>query len=322
MSDPDKPAMSREELDRLFNTPQGMVHDKTPAAPAPSSPSSPPEPAGQGGRHRSDHHSPPRPSSPTRGDLHQVTSDLTIDETLLLHSIDWEPVDMVIGASVAAIPTMGFAGAGWAGATDQSAQAFTSAVASAVARIRDDCSAAGGVGVIGVDVDFQVHRHTVQAVLVGTAVRPAGGGRGGHPFVSDLTVRDFLLLHNAGWEPLGLAFGASFVQVPYRTIGTVFKQVTANTEMTNLTEAMYQAREQGMERLQSSAIGMGAQGVVAVQYSDRPLPFASHVIGFTSWGTAIRLSGESHRYVKPRMVVAMDDAGDLFDLQGAMGTKE
>ncbi len=260
-------------------------------------------------------------SNTKRSDLHQVTSDLTIDETLLLHSMDWEPVDIVVGASVAAIPTMGFSGSGWAGATDQSSQAFGSAVSSAVARIRDDCARAGGAGVVGVGVDFQVYRHTVQAVLVGTAVRPAGLSHRGQPFVSDLSVRDFILLHNAGWMPLGLAFGASFVQVPYRSIGTVFKQMAANTEMTNLTEAMYQAREQGMERLQSAAIGMGASGVVAVQYSDRPLPFASHVIGFTAWGTAVRLSGDGHRYIKPRVVVSVDDPTTLFDLQGALGTR-
>jgi uncharacterized protein YbjQ (UPF0145 family) len=119
---------------------------------------------------------------------------------------------------------------------------------------------------------------------------------------------------------VGLAFGAAFVQVAYRSLGTVFKQMTANAEMTNLTEAMYEAREQGMERLQSSALAIGAGGIVAVQFSDRPLPFASHVIGFVAWGTAVRLGSEGHKYVQPRVVVPLDDAVDLFDLQKAMGS--
>ena len=248
-----------------------------------------------------------------------TTSDLSIDEALLLHSIEWEPVELVMGAAVAAIPTMGFVGGpGWAQVTDMAAQSFSDAVASAVARMEEDCRWAGGQGVIGVHVEFRVHRHTAEAVLVGTAVRAVGSHPQGRPFVSDLTVRDFVLLRQAGWAPLGLAFGASFVQVPYRTLGTVFKQMTANAEMTNLTDAMYEAREQGMERLQADALGLGATGVVAVQYQDRPLPFASHVIGFTAWGTAIGLSGASHRYITPRVVMSMDDAVDLFDISAGL----
>ena len=310
--------MSREDLDRLFNSGTSGVVGHPAGTPAGAG--SPP----QRDARPSDRPAPDMrraaPSGPRAPATSHVTSDLTIDETLLLHSLDWEPVDMVIGASVAAIPTMGFGNAGWSGATDQAASAFTSAVASAVARIQDDCQRAGGHGVIGVEVDFEVRRHVVHAVLVGTAVRPAHGTHRGPVFVSDLSVRDFVLLHNAGWEPLGLAFGASFVQVPYRSLGTVFKQMAANTEMTNLTESMYRAREAGMERLQTSAIGMGASGVVAVQYSDRPLPFASHVIGFTAWGTAIRLAGDTHTYMQPRVVVSMNDAVDCFDVSAAMRT--
>src|ERR1700694_2209910 len=33
-----------------------------------------------------------------------VTSDLSIDEALLLHSIGWEPVDLVYGVSLASVP--------------------------------------------------------------------------------------------------------------------------------------------------------------------------------------------------------------------------
>ena len=254
---------------------------------------------------------PPRNPAASRA----TTSDLSIDEALLLHSIEWEPVEMVMGAAVAAIPTMGFVGGnGWAQVTDIAAQSFSDAVAAAVARMEEDCRWAGGAGVIGVHVEFTVHRHTAEAVLVGTAVRPVGSGASGRPFVSDLSVRDFVLLHQAGWAPLGLAFGASFIQVPYRTLGTVFKQMAANTEMVNLTYAMYEAREQGMERLQAAALAIGATGVVAVQYQDRPLPFASHVIAFTAWGTAIGLSGSGHRYIAPRVVVAVDDAVNLFDV--------
>lgn len=250
-----------------------------------------------------------------------ATSDLSIDETLLLHSIGWEPVDLVMGASVASLPAQVFSwtSAGWYG-PDAASAPFTSAMASAVARMRNDCNSAGGHGVIGVEVEVAVHPHVAEVVLVGTAVRPVGAS-GGHTgaWMSDLSTRDFCLLHGAGWEPLGLAFGTAFAQVPYRKLGQVLSQSVQNVELENYTNALYEAREVGMGRLQESAQHMGAAGVVDVKVIDRPLPFAGHVVGFTSWGTAVRLAGDAHVHVRPRVVVSMDDKVTLFDIRKGLG---
>jgi uncharacterized protein YbjQ (UPF0145 family) len=240
------------------------------------------------------------------------TSDLSIDETLLLHSIGWEPVDLVSGAAVVAVPASTFV-LGW-NATDSASQSYTRAVHSAIERIVHECRSRSAAGVIGVHAEFQVHRHQVTAILVGTAVRPTAKGQAtnGPVFASDLSTRDFCLLHNSGWAPLGLAFGTAFVQVPRRSLGRALRQSTANVELTNLTEAMYEARELGMERMQAQAIGLGGTGMVDVHVEEGPLRIASHVIVFTAWGTAIRLSGDSHRYLRPRMVVPVDDRERLF----------
>ena len=80
------------------------------------------------------------------------------------------------------------------------------------------------------------------------------------PFVSDLSARDFTLLQRAGWMPVGLAFGASFVYAPRRTAGTAMKQTRQNVELTNYTEAMYSARESAMEKMQRSALEVGGRG--------------------------------------------------------------
>lgn len=243
------------------------------------------------------------------------TSDLSIDETLLLHSIGWEPVDLVSGVAVVSIPPSTFV-LGWNN-TDAASLSYTRAVHSAIDRLTREAGRGQATGVIGVHVEFEVHRHQVTAILVGTAVRPTSDAqrRLGRPFVSDLSTRDFCLLHNAGWTPLGLAFGTAFVQVPRRSAGTVLRQATANVELTNLTGAMYQAREAAMERMQSEAIGLGASGMVDVHVAEGPLNFASHVITFTAYGTAIRLAGDSHNYLRPRMVVPVDDREQLFNVE-------
>jgi len=59
-----------------------------------------------------------------------------------------------------------------------------------------------------------------------------------------------------------------------------------------------------------------------VAVEERPLPFASHVIVFRAWGTAIRLTGDSHRYLQPRMVVPVDDTVDRFRVKALRGGPE
>src|SRR5579875_1996924 len=85
------------------------------------------------------------------------TSDLSIDETLLLHSIGWEPVDLVSGAAVVAIPSSTFV-LGWQ-VTDSASISASRAGASAVDRMHTETRRRGAAGVIGVHVEFQVHPH-------------------------------------------------------------------------------------------------------------------------------------------------------------------
>ncbi|HET9691726.1 MAG TPA: heavy metal-binding domain-containing protein [Acidimicrobiales bacterium] len=299
----DQPAMSPERIAELFGA--ARTGDGDPAG------------AFDAGRH----HRPSSGGAPRSRSAGGATSDLSIDETLLLHSIGWEPVDLVVGASVASLPAQVFSWttSGWNG-PDAASGPFTSAMASAVARMRNDCNSAGGHGVIGVEVEVAVHQHVAEVTLVGTAVRPVGAS-GGHSgaWMSDLSTRDFALLHGAGWSPLGLAFGTAFAQVPYRKIGQVFSQAGQNVELENYTNALYEARELGMGRLQESAQRMGAAGVVAVQLVDRPLPFASHVVGFTCWGTAVALTAGVHTNLRPRVVVSMRDRVDRFDVARGIG---
>jgi uncharacterized protein YbjQ (UPF0145 family) len=117
----------------------------------------------------------------------------------------------------------------------------------------------------------------------------------------------------AGWMPVGLAFGAAFVYAPRRTAGTALRQQTQNIELTNFTEAMYSARESAMERMQRSALDVGGQGVVAVRVSEGPMGFARHAVGFTAWGTAVRLVADEHQHITPEVVLPLDDAVVMFE---------
>jgi len=242
-----------------------------------------------------------------------VTSDLSIDEALLLHSIGWEPVELVCGVSLCSIPSGIWSWGQGEIAVASAAQGM--AFEGAVSRIADECTRSGGHGVVGVHVEVAVDRYHVDVELVGTAVRPVGASSGADVFVSDLSGRDFSLLHQAGWRPVGLAYGASFVYAPRRSASTSLKQSRENVELSNFTEAMYSARELAMERMQSTALTMGGTGIVEVKVTEGPMPFAHHAIGFAAWGTAVRLEAESHAYLRPRVVLSLDDAVVQFEAE-------
>lgn len=243
-----------------------------------------------------------------------ATSALSIDETLLLHSAGWEPVDLVFGVAWWSIP--------WGvwqwqtGEVQEASSAFHGAMGQATQVLQDECAKAGGTGVLGVEVELQVASHHVAVTLSGTAVRRIGTPGGRFEFLSDLTARDFVLLDRAGWWPLGVVAGASFVIAPRRTARQWASQQTQNLELPNLTQAFYLAREKAMTRLQDSGIELGADGVVAVKLREGPIGYGSNrVLQFVAVGTGVHLREGEHRNIEPEMVVPLDELVRMFEAQ-------
>ncbi len=261
------------------------------------------------------------PPSKTRG----LTSDLSVDEALLIHGAGWEPLDLVCGVAVCSIPYGVWSWASTGGSITLASDAHNLAMGQAVAQIRAECSKVKGHGVVGMEVEVTLRQHHVDVELVGTAVRPMSHHQGDDaalamPFVTDLSARDFTLLMRAGWMPVGLAFGTSFVYAPRRTAGAAMRQSTQNVELTNYTQAMYAARESAMEQMQSSALQARGQGVVEVKVSEGPVVFARHAIGFSAWGTAVKLVAETHQFVQPQVVLPLDDAVVAFEAESMRST--
>jgi uncharacterized protein YbjQ (UPF0145 family) len=242
-----------------------------------------------------------------------TTSDLSIDEILLLHSIGWEPVDVVFGVSWWSVP--------WGvwqwqvGEVEQASNAFAGAMDEASRLLRDECTRLGGSGVVGVNVELRVASHHIDLTLTGTAVRRIGATTPSFEFVSDLSARDFVLLTRSGWWPLGLAAGASFVVAPRRSARQWAAQQGQNTELPNLTEALYLAREKAMERMQQSGMAMQADGVVGVKLREGPLGYNARVMQFVAIGTGVHLREDAHRTIDPTMVVTLDERVREFDIR-------
>ncbi len=245
------------------------------------------------------------------GAARATTSDLTIDETLLLHSAGWEPADLVFGVSRGSIP---FGVWQWTtGEVHEATNAFSGAVGQAADLLRHECERVGGSGVLGVEIELRVSAHHVSVSLEGTAVRRIGADRHGFEFISDLSARDFVLLTRAGWWPLGLAAGASFVVAPRRSVSQWASQQGQNTELPNLTQALYLAREGAMERMQQAGKAMKAEGIVAVKLREGRASSSARVMQFVAFGTGVHLREGVHRSISPEMVVPLDEQVRLFE---------
>src|SRR6202167_1952632 len=111
-------------------------------------------------------------------------------------------------------------------------------------------------------------------------------------FTSDLSVSEYVLLGEAGFEPLGFVVGSSIYH-----IGLQVGRWSQNQELQVLTQAMYNARELAMSRMQAEADHLGADGIVGVELRMQMYAWGQQVLEFVATGTAVRaLAGQGdHR---------------------------
>jgi uncharacterized protein YbjQ (UPF0145 family) len=79
-------------------------------------------------------------------------------------------------------------------------------------------------------------------------------------FTSDLSVNEFLLVKEAGFDPVGLVVGTSIYHIGFQYSGP-----GQSTELGVLTQAMYAARELAMSRMEAEADALEADGIVGVR---------------------------------------------------------
>ena len=79
-------------------------------------------------------------------------------------------------------------------------------------------------------------------------------------FTSDLSVSEFVLVREAGFDPVGLVMGTSIYQVAPRV-----PRSDSGMELVETTRALYHARELAMNRMEEEAEALGADGIVGVR---------------------------------------------------------
>jgi uncharacterized protein YbjQ (UPF0145 family) len=133
-------------------------------------------------------------------------------------------------------------------------------------------------------------------------------------FTSDLSVSEYVLLGEAGFEPLGFVVGSSIFH-----IGLQVGRWSQNQELQVLTQAMYSARELAMARMQAEADHLGADGIVGVNLTMQMYAWGQGVLEFVASGTAVRaLAGTgAHKAPNGRAFTSDLSAQDFFRLLAA-----
>lgn len=238
-------------------------------------------------------------------------SDLTVGELILLEQIGFRPVGIVSGAGSASwypqFTTAGTEGQIWG-------RAIASAIAEARAGIYSEVSQLGATGVVAMRIEFEREpANQLTCTMLGTAVRDEGAGRGkgreqkSH-FTTTLSARDFHLLTRAGFRAAGIVMGVSVVGFSARSASQSLGLARENVELEGQTNALYSAREQAMAMMEREAASLGADGVVAVELSERPInTLLTHAVELMAIGTAVHRAGGGHGSLGPSLQLALDD---------------
>ena len=245
---------------------------------------------------------------------HLFTSDLSVNEFLLVKEAGFDPVGLVVGCSMYHI------GFQWAGVNQNMemtvlSQAMYHARELAMTRMQEEAEALGADGIVGVRLSAKHmtwEPNMAEFVAIGTAVKSRDKSLSyrtihGKPFTSDLSGQDFWTLLRAGYRPLGLVMGNCVYHVAYQGFGQWVKNIGRNVEMVNFTQALYDARELAMERMQIEAANLEAEGIIGANIHENQYSWSSHVIEFFAIGTAVTPTREDHHIPTPQLTLSLND---------------
>ncbi|MBI3910895.1 MAG: heavy metal-binding domain-containing protein [Armatimonadetes bacterium] len=253
---------------------------------------------------------------PTADTPRLFTSDLSVNEFLLIEQAGFEPIGFVMGSSFF------HTGIQWTVQPFQNyeldvlTQALYSSRAYAMARMEEEAAILDADGVVGVRLEIGKPawaQSMVEFNAVGTAIRHRQAeGRAfrrsdDRPFTSDLSGQEFFTLLRTGCHPLELAMGNCVYHVGRRGTRQVLAQFGRNVELPNYTQALYTARELALERMQADAERVKASGVVGVKVTQQNHGWNAHVLEFFAIGTAVIRVGAPAALPEPQFVLPLND---------------
>jgi uncharacterized protein YbjQ (UPF0145 family) len=244
---------------------------------------------------------------------HLFTSDLSVNEFLLVKEAGFEPLGLVIGSCIYHI---GFQQSRFNQSQEMEvlSQAMYNARELAMTRMEEEADQLGADGIVGVRLDvgrYEWGPDMAEFIAIGTAIKHSGGvlhrAPNGRPFTSDLSGQDFWTLMKSGHRPLGMVMGSCVYHVAHQSMWKAMKNIGQNVELENFTQALYDARELAMERMQAEAKEVQAEGIVGVQLVEKSHGWGAHVIEFFAVGTAVAPVSDQQPVPIPGVVLSLND---------------
>jgi uncharacterized protein YbjQ (UPF0145 family) len=246
-------------------------------------------------------------------DKSAFTSDLTVNEFVLLHKLGFDPLGYVMGTSIYHV---GLQYGNWRQSMELEVltAAMYNARELAIDRMRTEAHALKADGIVGVHLAIQQHAWgagELEFVAQGTAVtskdpNPSLKLADGGPFTSDLSGQDFFTLVKAGHFPRALVFGTCVYHVAHQSVRQTMRMAGQNMEIPLFTEAVYTARELAMTRMEDEAAHHGADGIVGVRAGVYNHIWGEHATEFLAVGTGVTTSPESG-LAEPSMTLSLND---------------
>jgi uncharacterized protein YbjQ (UPF0145 family) len=259
------------------------------------------------------------------------TSDLSINGFALCRQLGLTPLSQVMGSSIYQMGYQSSWGAGY-GATilfelDSLSQALNEVRGRALVRLGEEARLLGADAVVGVETrageselgsGAGAGQLALEHTVLGTAVRREGA-QTQQPVLTELSVAEYAMLLQGGFEPLGIVAWSAVFFTSYLfgmvggggMLGGGSLTMAQNYELREFTQAVYSAREAVMQQITSQAAVLGAAGVVGVKidHTVRPHTLGGGVgmrsgmaggrelrglmVTFTAVGTAIQQHGKS-----------------------------
>ena len=231
------------------------------------------------------------------------TSDLSVDEFLLVRRAGFLPLGLVMGSC---IYHTGYQWQNWNTSQELTVltQAMYSARELAMTRMEEEADLLGADGVVGVRLEFKnygLEDSALEFQAIGTAVLHESGEHyrthDNRPFTSDLSGQDFWKLVELGYRPVSLSMGACVYHIRHMGLMQSLKTMGRNTELTIYSEATYTARELALERMQAEAEARGGTGIVGVRVEESTWGWGQNAIEFFAVGTAVA----EHKDTSPQL---------------------
>lgn len=250
------------------------------------------------------------------------TSDLSVNEWLLLKQIGLRPLGMVMGSSVYHI---GWTASNYKGSWSSRSipdveNALLEVRQRALKRMKEEARMLGAHAVVGVRLDSHLPgfaSHQTEFTAFGTAVALDGQEVPDEPLLCTVSALDFMKLLQAGSIPISIGLGIS-AYYQYTTRQDKWQTTNwSNQEILTYTDSVYQVRHLAMRQLRQQIRDHGGDGVLASKTYLRIYEIVvergenddreDHVLEFVASGTIISTSPKP---LKPTvdLVLSLQDA--------------